>query len=114
LQWYGFRTGSGQSDRFARMVTGLEGNWRLAGWTVYDREVYLKPHILHFWYFDNIGFRQIVSPPVELKQEVEFGFALGGRERMSILFFEVDRIGIGYRIGNESKGIRFFMASVFD
>lgn len=114
LQWYGYRTDSDLSDRFARMVTGLEANWRLGDWTVHDRKVYLKPHILHFWYFDNIGVRQIASPPVELKQEVEFGLALGARERISILLFEVDRIGIGYRVGNESNGIRFYVASVFD
>jgi hypothetical protein len=113
LQWYGYRTSNDQSDRFARMITGLEANWPLEGWTIYDRQIYFKPHILHFWYFDNIGFRQIFDQPVELKEEVEIGLALGIKERMSVLIFKVDRIGIGYRIGNESRGIRFYLSSVF-
>jgi len=114
LQWFAYSTNDNVSDRFGRLVTGVEGMYPLRCWSIYGYPLYLKPHIIHFWYFDDLGFNQILQPPVEVKQEIEFGLALGSEEKINLAVFQLDRFGVGYRVGDNSRGVRFFVGSAFD
>jgi len=40
--------------------------------------------------------------------------AVGRREPLTLGFFDFDRIGIGYIMGNDLQGIRIIVNSVFD
>jgi hypothetical protein len=62
LQWFAYSTNDNVSDRFSRLVTGVEGMYPLRCWSIYGYPLYLKPHIIHFWYFDDLGFNQILQP----------------------------------------------------
>ncbi|MHC4551941.1 MAG: hypothetical protein ACYSUT_04125 [Planctomycetota bacterium] len=114
LQWFRYSTDTGNEDHFARLVTGVEASYRMKDWTVRGYPVYLKPHILHFWYFNELGFSQITESPVELKQELELGFAIGANKPIGLPFLKFDRFGVGYRFGTDSEGVRFFVSSSFD
>ena len=114
LQWFRYDTNYNYSDSFARLVTGLEAAYRLADWEIRGYPVYLKPHLIHFWYFDQLGFSQITEHPVTLNQELEFGLALGSNKKITMGILRFDRIGVAYRVGDNSEAIRFFISSAFD
>jgi hypothetical protein len=113
LQWFGQVPHNARSDSFARLVTGFEGNQALGSWRVDGRQLYLKPHLAHYWYFNTIGFGQIQDPMVELKQEFEVGLAVGIEERISLKVMSFDRFGVAYRGGGDLQAIRIYLSSVF-
>ena len=113
LQWFGQNPTAGSSNGFARMLTGFEGNYRMGDLEISGREIYLKPHFAHYWYFDSLGFDQLLEPPVEIKQEFEIGIAVGIEERISLKVFSFDRLGIAFRGGSEIQGVRLYISSVF-
>jgi len=113
LQWFGQNPNRGSSDGFARVVTGLEGNIRLGHLAISGRSLYFKPHIVHYWYFDSLGFSQIFDPPVEIRQEFEVALAVGIEERISLKLFSFDRLGIAYKGGGDIHGIRIYISSIF-
>ena len=113
LQWFGQDPSTGSSEGFVRLVTGFEGNYRMGDLEISGREIFLKPHIAHYWYFDSLGFDQILEPTVEIRQEFEIGLAVGIEERISLKIFSFDRLGIAFRGGSEIQGVRFYISSVF-
>lgn len=113
LHWFGQVPNRAQSEIFARLVTGFEGNLRLGSMQLGGRQLYLKPHIAHYWYFDPPGFGQILKPAIELKQELEIGVSVGIEERISLKLFSFDRLGIAYKDGGQIQGIRIYLSSVF-
>ncbi|MEZ5277851.1 MAG: hypothetical protein R3F07_15830 [Opitutaceae bacterium] len=113
LQWFGQVPDIARSDSFARLVTGFEGDLALGSWRVDGRQLHLKPHIAHYWYFNTIGFGQIQDPMVELKQEFEVGLAVGIEERISLKVMSFDRFGVAYRGGGDLRAIRIYLSSVF-
>ncbi len=113
LQWFGQVPNHGSSDSFARLVTGFEGNYRLGSLKIRGRQLYLKPHIAHYWYFNSLDFRLLLEPPVEIKQEFEIALAVGIEERISLYFFSFDRLGVAFKDGDDVQGIRIFLSTVF-
>jgi len=114
IHWLGYFPNQGDTDRLSRLITGLEWEVPLGSATLAQQQALLRPHIAHFWYFDDLGFKQIQSAPVELKQEFEIGLALGTPEKMSLGFFKFDRIGLAYRTSEDIEGIRIYFSSIMN
>lgn len=114
VQWLGYYSNSGLADSLARLATGLEGEYPLGNITVKGQQLYMKPHVIHYWYFNDLDFRIVQESPVEINQELELAFAVGTKEPISYGFLKLDRIGVGYRRGDSIEGIRFIFASVFE
>ncbi len=114
IQWLGYKPDSGEPQSLARLATGLEGDYSLGELAVKGHRLFLKPHLIHYWYFDDLDFRVVHAAPVELNQELEVAVAVGPEEPVAFWFFKLDRIGLGYRKGDNIEGLRFIFASVFD
>lgn len=114
LQWCGYTPKSGITDRFARLITGLEGLYPMGDLTFQSHRLYLRPHIAHFWYFNDIDFQLFTEEASEINQELEMAFAVGPAEPFRLWLIEIDRIGLAYRVGNHLQGIRLFASSIFD
>ncbi len=114
VQWLGNNPDSGPEEQFARLINGLEADYPLIDWELSGRRLYLKPHLVHYWYFNELDFTVLNNNPVELNQEIEVALALGTREHMQLWLLKFDRVGIGYRKGDEIEGVRLFFDSVFD
>jgi len=114
LQYYGQIPREGSNDQFARIVTGLEGGYPLGDYVIHNRQLYFKPHIAHYWYFNGLDVNQILQPPVKLKQEIEVGIAVGIRDPEFVKRFSVDRIGVAIRRSKEVEGFRIYVSSVFE
>jgi len=113
LHWFGQVPNRARSEIFARLVTGFEGNLRLGSMQLGGHQLYLKPHIAYYWYFNPPGFGQILEPAIELKQEFEIALAVGIEERISFKIFSLDRLGIAFKGGADIQGIRIYLSSVF-
>lgn len=113
LQWFGQVPDHGSSDGFARLLTGFEGNLQMGSLKIQNRQLFFKPHFSYYWYFNELGFGQILKPPVTIKQEYEIGLAVGIEERISLYFFSFDRVGIAFKAGADVQAIRFYISSVF-
>ena len=114
LQWFGYHPNRGNADRFSRVVTGLEGDYPLGGLTLKGHPLNIRPHIIHYWYVNDLDFQILSQNPVEINQELELAIAVGRKESLTLGFFDFDRIGIGYIMGNDLQGIRIIVNSVFD
>ncbi len=114
IQWLGHDPDSGPAEQFSRLINGLEADYPLFDWELSGRRLYLKPHLVHYWYFNELDFTVVDSNPVELNQEIEVALALGTNEHMKLWLLKFDRVGIGYRKGDEIEGVRLFFDSVFD
>jgi hypothetical protein len=114
LQYYGYTPTNGPADRFFRFMAGVELDYQLDGVEAYNRQLYLKPHVIYYHYFGDLDFSILSQPPVEIKHEWELGFAVGTEKFMKFWGFRFDRIGIAYRAGSQIDGIRLFFRSVFD
>jgi hypothetical protein len=114
VHWLGYFPNQGDTDRLSRLITGLEWEIPLGSVTLARQQALLRPHIAHFWYFNELGFKQLQSPPVELKQEFEIGLALGTPDKMSLGFFKFDRIGLAYRTSENIEGIRLYFGSIMN
>ena len=114
LQYYGQVAREGSNDQFARIVTGLEGGYPLGDYLVDNKQLYFKPHIAHYWYFNGLDVNRILQPPVKLKQEFEVGLAVGIRDPEFVKRFSVDRIGVAIRKSEDVEGFRIYVSSVFE
>jgi hypothetical protein len=114
LQWFGYNSNVTGINRFSRAVAGIEGDLPLTGWEVLERPLMLMPHLVYYWYMNDFDVRSFTSNSASIEQEVEIAMAVGSKEKFSIWFFTFDRVGVGYRVGNDLEGIRFFTTAVFD
>jgi|GEM_PF-495391 len=114
LQWYGYTPNPGGSSAFGRFLAGLEADYPLGKATFRGQQLLIRPHLLYYWYFNDLDFRVFLEQPVSIDQEMEVALAVGTKDLQQFWLLWLDRIGIGYRFSEDSHGIRLFLRSVFD
>jgi len=111
----GYTPNRGEAQSLSLLETGLEIDHPLGNLKSGGDQLYLKTHVYNFWYLDRIEF--FLSPgrdPVKLRMEWEIGLAVGKRGKLKIWLLKFDRIGIGYRFSDYTKGIRIYFSSYFN
>ena len=114
LQWYGYTPNPGDASDFGRFLAGLEADVPLGKATFRGQQLLIRPHLLYYWYFNDLDFRVLVERTVSINQEAEVALAVGTKKLNTFWLLWLDRIGIGYRFSEDSQGIRLFLRSVFD
>jgi hypothetical protein len=114
LQWYGYTPNPGDSDAFGRFLVGLEADYPLGKTRFRGQQLLIRPHILYYWYFNELDFRVFLEQPVSINQEVELALSVGTKKLNQFWLLWLDRLGIGYRFSEDSQGIRLFLRSVFN
>ncbi len=116
LLWAGYQPSPGSRDDFSRFMLGLEADYPIGNVKFRDQQLYIRPHILYYHYFDDLNF--LVPPSdqriISVNDEVELAVAVGTKQPQKFWLFQPDRIGIGLRYGEDLKGVRIFLRSVFD
>lgn len=113
LEFFRQNPSTGPSNGYTALVTGFEGIYKMGSMMLFERQLFFKPHIAHHWYFDPIDFSRPLRDTVELKQEFEVALAVGFEERISFKVWGFDRLGIAYRWGKDTSGVRIFFSSIF-
>lgn len=97
-----------------RFTAALEFDVRVPRWEFRERPMHLLPHVLKDWFYR--------PPPAlafgaeefeELESEWQIGVAAGREQGFTLLGFDFDSVGVGYRFSEHSAGIRLYLNSVF-
>jgi hypothetical protein len=109
LSWHGYTPNQGNSDDFIRLSIGLDVNQPL-GVKVFKRDLMLKPHTIFRWYIDD---QELALYDFSTVLEVGLGFGLD--PHIKVLWFKIERIGLAYKISNNSRlsGIRLLLGLPF-
>lgn len=113
LQWAGYTPNTGDSDWYGRFLFGLEADYPLAHYKFRGQQLLIRPHVLYYWYFNDLDFNRILDDPISINNELELALALGTKKPHKFWFLTMDRIGIGYRFSGNFHGVRIFLQSIF-
>lgn len=56
LEWYGYTPDKGKSNDLSRLMTGLEVDHPMGKLQLGGDPLWLKTHVIHYWYFDELDF----------------------------------------------------------
>ena len=83
------------------------------GLTVFGKESNLANYLIYYLYLDKPGFEQGDGRSESVSGEFEWGLALGFEKPSKFLGFEFERIGLGLRYSDDTKGIRLVTSFPF-
>jgi len=92
------------ADEFGEVRLGLDARHPL-GFTISGSGANLSLYFIHRQYIDAIIKRE-EGNPLEIKQTNELGFTFGTTPKVKLWFFRLPRIGLGYRWGQNIRGLR--------
>ena len=92
------------SDNFSRLAVGIDFQFPLS-MTIGTRRTSLTTHLIGYDYIKELEFQPEVGDPFKVGSAVEVGVAIGLDPPLSVFGFTLDRIGLGYRYGNDQKAI---------
>lgn len=92
-------------DDFARLEIGLDTLIPF-GIDVGKRRVDFSLYVLGRHYFRALVFGQVLDEPIVIEQEGEIGITFGSTPKPRIWKFPIPRLLIGYRFGENLRGIR--------
>jgi hypothetical protein len=99
-------------DDFLVFDTTFE--WRHPiGWTLFGYPTDIGPLIKAEYYIGSLLIAPPLGEPFEIDQRYEIGMTWGPTERSKKWKMTIPRIGLSYRFGNGSGGVRFVLTSKF-
>lgn len=114
LQWSGYKPELGERQAMARLTNGVEVDVPTPRWQFRDTTMHLVPHVLNDWYFKPVDFLSISDTTTQsLDTEWEIGVSARPSRPFSIFGFAFDRVGLGFRYSEDSRGIRLLFGSIF-
>jgi hypothetical protein len=103
--YLGYDPDDGGTQTFGVFAVGID---MIYPWhfSIAGRRTRFTNYLAYNWYLDTPGFEQGESSSKSVSGEAEWGLALGFAKPPRLLGVEFDRIGLGFRYGNDIKGIR--------
>jgi hypothetical protein len=114
LTVYGYKPKGGASRDFTELLTGLECDIPLGKLHWQGEQLYFKTHIVNYYYFDNLNFIYEFESPPELSWQWEIGASLAKKSKIKLWIISFERIGVAYRYGHDTQGIRIYTKSTFN
>jgi len=105
-------TSKGNDDSLAMFVAGLNVA-AFDGPVVGTQTTRFWSHAIYYGYFNNLEFVLPGNEVVALRNEFELALSLAPSRPWKVLGFELDTIGLGYRFGNDTKGVTLFTSLPF-
>lgn len=99
-----------QSNGYASLQSGVD--WRLpGGFRIGNHDYYGTFYTMAFWHFDKVKLVSKGPDTVTLTNNFEVGLTLRTAQPFDLRWFNVDRIGLGYRFGDGLKAWRLIFSS---
>jgi len=109
----GYTTFSGgPRDNFWSIETGLDVRFPL-GFTIRRKEMLLSIYGVNYFFPGDVVVVESKPEPIEVRLQWEAGLTLSSKEGWRILFFDLARVGVGYRFGNVLVSLRLFIGMPF-
>ena len=104
--WSGYDPDQGSSDYINRFGLGMNAIFPL-GWQIGDGKASLLLHAIAYHYTNELQFPSTrgIDQTFDVREEYELGIALGREPGINILGIEFDRVGVGYRFGDNLSAI---------
>jgi hypothetical protein len=99
-----FISDSAVADQFGEIRLGFDARHPLS-FTITGNQADLSGYYIRRQYIDAFIDNELPDP-LEIQYTSEFGFTFGTEPRTKLWFFQLPRIGLGYRWGPNIKGIR--------
>jgi hypothetical protein len=109
----GYTTFSGgPRDNFWSIETGLDVRFPL-GFMIWRKEMLLSIYGVNYFFLGDVVVVESKPEPIEVHLQWEFGLTLGPKEGWRILFFDLSRVGVGYKFGEGLGSLRLFIGMPF-
>ncbi|MEN8780391.1 MAG: hypothetical protein ABF292_04710 [Desulfobacterales bacterium] len=109
----GYTTFSGgPRDNFWSIETGLDVRFPL-GLKIYRKELLLSIYGVNYLFPGEVVVVESKPDPIEVRLQWEAGLTLSSKEGWKILFFDLARVGVGYRFGEDLASLRLFIGMPF-
>jgi hypothetical protein len=76
--------------------------------TLWNHPASIDYHLIYYYYFNRLLFPVSDNPDNRIAEQSEFGVSLKTHTPVSLKLFDVDRIGIAFRVGDGIQGMRVF------
>ena len=105
LAYTGFDSDDGGTQSVGILGTGID---MIYPWGVhmFGQETNLANYLIYYLYLDNPSFKQGDNRSKSVSGEFEWGLALDFKKPRNLMGINFDRIGLGFRYGDNIKGIR--------
>jgi hypothetical protein len=100
------------NDDFASIEVGLDAG-RPLGFSFGDRQAEGSIYVIARNFFRNLTFQQVTGRTLVLEQLYEVGLTFGTSPRPVFWKFSLPRFGVGYRFGENFRGVRLFLGFPF-
>lgn len=100
------------NDDFASIEVGLDAG-RPLGFSFGERQAEGSLYVIARNFFRNLTFQQVTGKTLVVEQLYEVGLTFGTSPRPMFWKFSLPRFGVGYRFGEDFRGIRLFLGFPF-
>jgi hypothetical protein len=81
--------------------------------TLGGRKTNIGGYFAYYYYFDDLEFQRVQQNPIEIDDQFEIGITFGTYEPIRILWWNMKRVGIAFRFGDDLKAIRLISSFPF-
>jgi len=107
-----FTAGDGPDNNFSTFDTGLDMRFP-SGFRVLGKDSYFSIYGINYYFFDKTVVIDSEKNPIEVNTQWEIGITFSTIPNWKIWFFELERLGLGYRFGNGFNAIRLVFGMPF-
>jgi hypothetical protein len=100
------------NDDFASIEVGVDAG-RPLGFSLWNRQAEGSLYAIVRNFFRNLTFQQVLEESLVIEQLYEVGLTFGTNPRPKIWKFQLSRFGVGYRFGENFRGVRLFLGFPF-
>ena len=107
-----FTGGGGADDNFSTFDTGLDMRFPM-GFRIFGKDGYFSIYGINYYFFNETIVIDSEKNSVEVNSQWEIGITLSTIPKWKIWFFEIERLGVGYRFGNSFNAVRLVFGMPF-
>ncbi len=105
----GYRSAHGSNQPLGLFVVGL--NLEIpTRWRRFDRPTRIGYHANYFYYFSRLRFPTGDNIDNKISEEGELAVSLSTTKPVSFKLFDVDRVGLAFRVGGGIQAVRLFLS----
>jgi hypothetical protein len=105
----GYQPSFGAYRQLGLFVAGLNLSMPIS-MKIADHAMSVDYHLLYYYYFTRLRYAIASNTENTISEQGEVAISLHARDPFSLKLFDIDRIGIAFRMGGGITGVRLFMS----
>ena len=108
----GYRPRGGPSQPFGRFAIGLDLVIP-TNTVLFDRAAFIGFTPSYSYYFNKLNFAEFDDADKRMREQIELAVSVMSRKPWSLKYFDIDRVGLAFRSGDEVIGVSLFTTLPF-